>query len=61
MQFNYTHFDYICWKFENDLTNINGDMSTFICAHLEVLLSVFAANDFSRRHFSDAFYLRFKG
>ena len=34
MQLYNTHAIYICWKFENDLTSINGDMSTFISAHL---------------------------
>ena len=34
MQFYDAHAVYVCWKFENDLTSINGDMSPFIGAHL---------------------------
>ena len=38
MQFYYTQVVYICWKFEIDPTNINGDKRPYI--HFTTLISV---------------------
>ena len=52
MQLYNTHVVNTCLKFKNDLTSFNGDMSSFICARLQVLLSVPQVSNTFLFHFS---------